>query len=59
MPDYRAMDGVKTPYRWTVARPETVFTIQVEELKQKRAGGMMLSLFRLHHRRLLRLPRLN
>jgi len=32
--DYRAMDGVKTPYRWTVARPGNRFTIQVEELKQ-------------------------
>jgi len=32
--DYRAMDGVKTPYRWTVARPGNRFTIQVDELRQ-------------------------
>jgi hypothetical protein len=32
--DYRAADGVKTPYRWTVARPGNRFTIQVDELKQ-------------------------
>src|SRR6267142_1611129 len=32
--DYRAIDGVKTPYRWTVARPGNRFTVQVEELRQ-------------------------
>ena len=32
--DYRASDGVKTPYRWTVARPGNRFTIQVEQLQQ-------------------------
>src|SRR5215831_3828652 len=32
--DYRSADGVKTPYRWTVARPGNRFTIEVEELKQ-------------------------
>jgi outer membrane lipoprotein-sorting protein len=32
--DYRAADGVKTPYRWTVARPGNRFTIQVEQLQQ-------------------------
>ena len=32
--DYRSADGVKTPYRWTVARPGNRFTIQVEELQQ-------------------------
>jgi photosynthetic reaction center cytochrome c subunit len=32
--DYRAVDGVKTPYRWTVARPGNRFTIQLEQLQQ-------------------------
>jgi outer membrane lipoprotein-sorting protein len=32
--DYRAVDGVKTPYRWTVARPDNRFTIQLEQLQQ-------------------------
>jgi photosynthetic reaction center cytochrome c subunit len=32
--DYRALDGVKTPYRWTVARPGNRFTIQLEQLQQ-------------------------
>jgi outer membrane lipoprotein-sorting protein len=32
--DYRAADGVKTPYRWTIGRPGNRFTVQVEELKQ-------------------------
>ncbi len=32
--DYRANDGVKIPYRWTLARPNGRFTIQVEEVKQ-------------------------
>src|SRR5579859_328987 len=32
--DYRAADGIKTPFRWTVARPGNRFTIQVDELKQ-------------------------
>jgi outer membrane lipoprotein-sorting protein len=32
--DYRSTDGVKVPYRWTVARPGNRFTVQVEELKQ-------------------------
>jgi photosynthetic reaction center cytochrome c subunit len=32
--DYRDMDGVKVPYRWTLARPSGRFTIQVSELKQ-------------------------
>jgi len=32
--DYREADGVKVPYRWTLARPSGVFTIQVSELKQ-------------------------
>jgi photosynthetic reaction center cytochrome c subunit len=32
--DYRPVDGVKTPYRWTVARPGNRFTIQLEQLQQ-------------------------
>ena len=32
--DYRAIDGVKTSYRWTVARPGNRFTIQLEQLQQ-------------------------
>jgi len=32
--DYRAADGVKVPFRWTVARPSGRFTIQVDESVQ-------------------------
>jgi len=32
--DYRATDGVKIPYRWTLARPGGRFTIQVSDVKQ-------------------------
>jgi outer membrane lipoprotein-sorting protein len=32
--DYRAADGIKIPYRWTVARPGNRFTVQVEQLQQ-------------------------
>src|SRR5579863_5935476 len=32
--DYRNVDGVKVPYRWTLARPSGRFTIQITELKQ-------------------------
>jgi hypothetical protein len=32
--DYRDTDGVKIPYRWTLARPSGRFTIQVNEMKQ-------------------------
>jgi photosynthetic reaction center cytochrome c subunit len=32
--DYRSVDGVKVPYRWTVARPGNHFTIQLEQLQQ-------------------------
>ena len=32
--DYRAVDGVQVPYRWTVARPAGQFTIQLSEIKQ-------------------------
>ena len=29
--DYRAVDGVQMPFRWTLARPNGRFTIQVKE----------------------------
>jgi photosynthetic reaction center cytochrome c subunit len=32
--DYRPTDGVKIPYRWTLARPNGRFTIQVDDLRQ-------------------------
>jgi hypothetical protein len=32
--DYRAVDGVQVPHRWTVARPGGQFTIQITEVKQ-------------------------
>jgi hypothetical protein len=32
--DYRDVDGVKMPFRWTLARPNGRFTIQVSEVKQ-------------------------
>jgi hypothetical protein len=32
--DYRVVDGVKTPFRWTIGRPSGSFTIQVEQLQQ-------------------------
>jgi len=32
--DYRDSDGVKIPFRWTLARPSGRFTIQVSEVKQ-------------------------
>jgi len=32
--DYRSVDGVRVPYRWTVAQPGNHFTIQVEQLQQ-------------------------
>ena len=32
--DYRSADGVKIPFRWTVARPSGSFTIQIDESKQ-------------------------
>jgi len=31
--DYREADGVKTPYKWTIARPSGAFTIQVDEVE--------------------------
>ncbi len=32
--DYREANGMKVPYRWTLARPNGRFTIQVSELQQ-------------------------
>jgi hypothetical protein len=32
--DYREVDGVKIPYRWTIARPSGHFTIKVDEVQQ-------------------------
>jgi hypothetical protein len=32
--DYREVDGVKTPYRWTIARPSGAFTIQIDQVQQ-------------------------
>ncbi len=32
--DYREADGVKVPFRWTLARPDNRFTIQVDQLQQ-------------------------
>jgi hypothetical protein len=32
--DYRDTNGVKIPYRWTLARPSGRFTIQVTDVKQ-------------------------
>ena len=31
--DYRAADGVKIPYRWTLARPNGRFTIQISDVQ--------------------------
>ena len=32
--DYHDEGGVKTPFRWTVARPNSRFTIQIEQMQQ-------------------------
>ncbi len=32
--DYRDVDGVKVPFRWTLSRPNGRFTIQVKDVKQ-------------------------
>ncbi len=32
--DYRDADGVKIPFRWTLARPGGRFTIQIDDVKQ-------------------------
>jgi hypothetical protein len=31
--DYRDVDGMKTPFRWTLSRPNGRFTIQLNEAK--------------------------
>ena len=31
--DYRETDGVKTPFRWTLSRPNGRFTIQIDSMK--------------------------
>jgi hypothetical protein len=31
--DYRDVGGIKTPYRWTIARPNGAFTIQLDEVQ--------------------------
>ena len=35
--DYREIDGVKSPFRWTLTRPNGRFTIQVKEAKNNGA----------------------
>ena len=32
--DYREEDGVRTPFRWTIARPGGRFTIQIDQVQQ-------------------------
>jgi photosynthetic reaction center cytochrome c subunit len=32
--DYRDADGVKVPYKWSIARPGNRFTIQIDQLQQ-------------------------
>lgn len=32
--DYRELNGVKVPFRWTLARPSGQFTIQAKDIKQ-------------------------
>ena len=32
--DYREVSGVKTPFRWTIARPSGSFTIQLDKVEQ-------------------------
>ena len=32
--DYREADGVKMPFRWTLARPGNRFTIQIDQVQQ-------------------------
>jgi photosynthetic reaction center cytochrome c subunit len=32
--DYKEIDGVKIPYRWTLARPNGSFTIKVDQVQQ-------------------------
>jgi hypothetical protein len=35
--DYRPVNGVQVPFRWTTSRPEGQFTIQLTDLKQNLA----------------------
>ncbi|MGH9529343.1 MAG: c-type cytochrome [Terriglobales bacterium] len=32
--DYRDQDGVKTPFRWTISRPRSSSTVQIEKMQQ-------------------------
>jgi hypothetical protein len=32
--DYRAQGSVKTPFRWTIARPNGRFTVEIEQMQQ-------------------------
>jgi len=32
--DYKEIDGVKIPYRWTLTRPNGSFTIKVDQVQQ-------------------------
>ena len=32
--DYREVDGIKIPFRWTPSRPNGHFTIQLQEVNQ-------------------------
>jgi hypothetical protein len=32
--DYRELEGIKVPYRWTIARPGGRFTIQIQSAQQ-------------------------
>ena len=32
--DYKETDGVKIPYRWTLARPNGAFTIHIDHAQQ-------------------------
>ena len=32
--NYRDVDGVKTPFQWTIARPGERFTIRIEQAQQ-------------------------
>jgi hypothetical protein len=32
--DYRAVDGIKIPFRWTLARPGGRFSIQIDSAQQ-------------------------
>jgi hypothetical protein len=32
--DYRDQGGVRTPFRWTIARPNGRFTVEIEQMQQ-------------------------